>query len=172
MYDYRPPRKNRTAHLLVLLLMVLSLAAFLSSAWVRELAFIPQIVGLCLLVPAIQLTARYIAVQYLYRLRETEDGIDLEVYSYRGGDHMQLVCRVGQNEITDAAPLTEENKKPPHGTVRYNYCPDIHPVNALLLFVSNYDGECEVLLSPDDRIREVLTSVYGKNGEKEGEHNA
>ena len=39
--------------------------------------------------------------------------------------------------------LSEENKKPPQNLRRYNYCPDIRPQNALVLSITNRDGDCD-----------------------------
>ena len=160
MYDYRPPRSNYNAHLVVLWLFLLSAASFISSAFVPKFPALLQSLGLLLLVPAIQLIARYMAVSYLYRLHTLEDGTtDLEVFSYRGGDKMQLVCRVGLYEITGTAALGKENRRAPKGVHRYNYSPDLSPKDALVLSVTNGDGDCEILLCPDEKLQEILVAA-------------
>ena len=160
MYDYKPPRKNAAAKILCTSLFAAAAAAFVGSAFVPAYPFILQVIGLFLLVPFIQILGRYVVLRYLYRIRPYEDGsADLEVYTYRGGDRMQLVCRVALSEITAAAPLTKENKKPPHGLRRYNYCPDIGPVGALVLSVTNGDGDCEILFSPDETMANMLQNA-------------
>lgn len=173
MYDYRPPRQNAVARLLTLLLIALAAASFVTSAFVPSLAVIPQTIGLVLLIPAIQLMTRYIATRYLYRIRPYDDGnTDLEIYAYRGGAHMQLVCRVGLEEITAATPLSAQNAKPPHGIRRYNYSPDIRPQSALVLSITNSDGDCEVLLCPDETMTAILqapTSNLSPDAQAEAE---
>ncbi len=160
MYDCKPARKNATAKVLCVLLFMAAATAFAGSAFVPAYPFILQAVGLFLLVPFIQILARYVVLRYLYRVHPYEDGsADLEVYTYRGGDRMQLVCRVALSEITAAVPLTKENKKPPHGLRRYNYCPDIGPVGALVLSVTNGDGDCEILLTPDETMKDMLQNA-------------
>lgn len=162
MYDYKPPRRNATAKILCLLLFAASAVAFVGSAFVPAYPIILQSLGLLLLVPFIQIFGRYLVLRYLYRVRPYEDGsADLEIYTYRGGDRMQLVCRVALSEITAAVPLTRENKKPPHGVRRYNYCPDIGPTGALVLSVTNGDGDCEILLSPDEHMTALLQNASG-----------
>lgn len=157
MYEYKPVRSNATAKLAVLLCLAATAAAFVASAQVPKYPSVLQALGLCFLVPAIQITARYLILQYLYRVREGEDGgVDLEVFAYRGGARMQLVCRVGLSEITAAAPLVTANKKAPHGIRRYNYHPDMGPLGGLVLSVTNGDGDCEILLSPDEGLAEIL----------------
>lgn len=158
MYDYKPRRTNAKAKTAVLLCLAASLIAFVGGSMVPKYPSILQCIGLCLLVPVIQITARHLVLQHLYRLREREDGgVDLEIYTYRGGPRMQLVCRVGLCEITAAASLTEANARPPKGIRRYNYHPDLKPATGLVLSITNGDGECELLLSPDEYLTKVLS---------------
>ena len=157
IYECRPERQNHNAHLLTLLFFLLAAASFAASYFMPRYPAILQAAGLVLLIPAIQLVARYMAVRYLYRLRALDDGtVDLEIYTYRGGTQMQLVCRVGLWEITAAAPLGKENKKPPKGLHRYRYAPDLAPAKALVLSITNGDGDCEVLLSPDEKMTGII----------------
>lgn len=157
MYDYQPPRQNAIARLLAVALVALAAASFVVSSFVPKLAVIPQAVGLILLVPAIQIITRYVVTRYLYRICPYEDGnTDLDIYVYRGGARMQLVCRVGLEEITAAKPLSAENAKPPQGLRRYNYCPDICPQNALVLSITNRDGDCEIIFCPDEKMAALL----------------
>ena len=160
MYDYQPPRQNAIARLLALALIALAAASFVASAFLKTLAVIPQAVGLILMVPAIQIITRYVVTRYLYRICPYEDGnTDLDIYVYRGGARMQLVCRIGLEEITAAAPLSAQNAKPPHGLRRYNYCPDMRPQNALVLSITNRDGDCEIIFCPDEKMAELLQAA-------------
>ena len=160
MYEYKPERTNKTAKLAVLCCFAAAAIAFVGASLVPKYPSVLQCVGLCLLVPIVQITARYLILQYLYRVREREDGsVDLEIFAYRGGARMQLVCRVGLSEITAAAPLSEANKKAPHGIRRYNYHPDMGPQGGLVLSVTNGDGDCEILLSPDEGLSDILTQA-------------
>ena len=169
MYDYRPPRQNAKARYLVLGLFVAALVALFGSQFVPKFPFLLQVVGLSLFIPVIQLSTRYVFTSYLYRLHTHEQGdTDLEIYAYRGGARMQLVCRVGLSEITAAAPLTEANKKPPRRMRRYNYCMDISPRDALVLSITNGDGDCELLLCPDHVLREAFAS-HTEKAEEQGD---
>jgi hypothetical protein len=168
MYDYQPPRQNAIARLLTVTLFALAAACFVLSSFVPKLAVIPQAVGLILLVPAIQIVTRYVVTRYLYRICPYEDGnTDLDIYAYRGGARMQLVCRIGLEEITAAKPLSEENKKPPQNLRRYNYCPDIRPQNALVLSITNRDGDCEIVFCPDEKMAALLQSPVHAVAEQE-----
>ncbi len=157
-YEYRPVRQNYNAHLAVVGCLLLSVGCFVSSAFWPSFAVIPQTIGVAILIPAIQLVAKYLVVQYLYRVCVREDGgVDLEIFVYRGGAKMQLVCCVGLDEITAAVPLTKQSRRAAEGRKRYHYCMDLAPERALVLSVTNADGECEVLLAPDERMCELLT---------------
>ena len=162
MYDYRPPRQSPKAKSLALCLFCASVLCFVLSAQLPALSVLPQCVGLALLLPMIQIVARYIIQQYLYRLRPYEDGnVDFEVYSYRGGSRMQLVCRIGLEEITAVMPLAAAKEK--KAGPRYNYHPDLFPKEGVVVFLSNADGECSLLLSPDGHLTEVLTAAAQRN---------
>ena len=116
-YDCRPARQNYGAHLVVLTLFALSGVSFGLSATVSYPVLL-QVLGLIFILPAIQLIARYLATRYLYRLRTYEDGkADLEIFVYRGGAKMQLVCCVGLEEITAIAPLGKENARAAKGCI-------------------------------------------------------
>ena len=161
MYDYRPQRQSPKAKILSFGLLCAAILLFFLSAKMERFAFIPQCVGLALLLPMIQIVARYVILQYLYRLRPYEDGnVDFEVYSYRGGSRMQLVCRIGLEEITDVRPMgaAKGEKKP-----RYNYHPDMAPKTGVLVSVRNADGECELLLAPDAHLFEMLDNAARQN---------
>ncbi|MBQ3483382.1 MAG: hypothetical protein IJA78_04315 [Clostridia bacterium] len=160
MYDHRPQRQNATAKLAVLALLAAAAIALFGSTLTPKYPAILQAIGIALLIPIIQLSTRYLFTSYLYRLRPYDDGsTDLEIYSYRGGARMQLVCRVGLEEITALTPLTAANKKPPHGLRRYNYCMDIGPRDAQVLSVTNGDGDCEILLVPDKTLCDALAAA-------------
>ena len=160
MYDYLPPRQNAIARILTVTLIALAAASFIVSGFLPSLAVIPQAIGLILLIPAIQLITRYVVTRYLYRICPYEDGnTDLDIYAYRGGSRMQLVCRIGLEEITAIAPLSQGNAKPPRGLRRYNYCPDMRPQSALVLSITNGDGDCEIIFCPDEKMAELLQAA-------------
>lgn len=153
MYEYRPARQNVIARVLILGLLLLAVAFFILSAQLPQLAVPFQALGLVLLLPIIQLVTRYLVTRYLYRLVPYESGeVDFEVYSWRGGDRMQLVCRVGLEEITAVTPLSATNRRAPRGMRRYNYAPDMRPTAATVLSITNGDGACEVLICPDEKM--------------------
>ena len=158
MYEYRPPHRNVRARVLALALFLLAAAMFVTGALVPKYPVIFQAIGLFLLVPTIQIVTRYVITQYLYRYRPTDGGdADLEVYAYRGGSKMQLVCRVTLSEIKSAAPLNAENRRPPHAMRRYGYAVDMQPQDAVVLSVENADGACEILITPDEKMRSLLS---------------
>lgn len=159
-YDYRPTRQNYLAHSTVLLLFLFSGVFFGISGFMPGGSVMWQILGLALLLPAIQLIARYMASRYLYRLHTYEDGhVDLEIFLYRGGDRMQMVCCVELGEIVAAQPLTKENARAAKGVKRYGYAQDLRPSAATVLTLSNADGTCEILFCPDEYMHRVLTEA-------------
>ncbi len=159
-YDFEPTRQNYLVHSVVLLLFLFSGASFGVSGFVPVAAVVWQILGLVLLLPAIQLIARYMASRYLYRLHTYEDGnVDLEIFLYRGGSKMQMVCCVGLDEITAAQPLSKENACAAKGIRRYGYARDLRPSKATVLSISNADGVCEILFCPDEYMLRAIGSA-------------
>lgn len=164
MYDYKPPRGNSNAKMAALLCFLASVVAFVGAALVPKFPSVLQCIGLILLVPVIQITARYLILQYLYRLRAIDGGgVDFEVYAYRGGARMQLVCRIGLAEITAVKPLSEENRTAPSGLRRYNYHPDMRPRAGTVLSITNGDGDCEILIAPDAHLTAVFTRAAAQH---------
>jgi hypothetical protein len=163
MYDCRPIRQNYYAHIAVLFFFLSSGALFASSGFVAYGAVTMRCVALALLLPAIQLIAKYMSARYLYRIREYESGeVDLEIYVYRGGDKMQLVSCVKAEEIEKIAPLGMENRKAPKGQKRYGYTPDLSPAKATVLSVTNEEGACEILFCPDAGMLSLLHEIVAK----------
>ena len=160
-YDCRPTRQNYGAHLVVLTLFALAGVSFALSGRLAYPAIL-QALGLVFILPAVQLITRYLASRYLYRLHVDESGqAVLEIFVYRGGAKMQLVCCVGMEEITAISPLTKANARAPRGCKRYNYAQDLRPRMATVLSVRNADGECEVLLCPDEGLSRLLSERVG-----------
>ena len=160
MYEYRPPRQNVIARVLALGLFLLTVICFILSAQLSQWAILFQSSGLLLLLPVIQIVTRYLVLRHLYRLVPYESGeVDLEVYTWRGGDRMQLVARIGLDEITAVTPLCAANRRAPKGMRRYNYAPDIRPSHATVLSLTNGDGDCELLLCPDETLLNALKSA-------------
>lgn len=165
-YDCRPVRGNYGAHLVVVALFACSGVSFGLSGTVAYPVLL-QILGLCFILPAVQLIARYLASRYLYRLHVYEDGkAALEIFVYRGGAKMQLVCCVGMEEITALAPLSKQNARAPKGCKRYNYAQDLRPREATVLSVSNRDGTCEVLFCPDEGLLHLLAQRTAQKTEE------
>ena len=160
MYEYRPPRQNVIARVLALGLFLLTVICFILSAQLPQWAILFQSSGLLLLLPVIQIVTRYLVLRHLYRLVPYESGeVDLEVYTWRGGDRMQLVARIGLDEFTSVTPLCAANRRAPKGMRRYNYAPDIRPSHATVLSLTNGDGDCELLLCPDETLLNALKSA-------------
>ena len=159
-YDYVPKRNLGRPITVVILLTLGAVLSLAASFFMEQYSYIPQTVGFLLLLPAIQLSARFLFTRYLYRLRTREDGVvDFEIFTYRGGDRMQLVSRVGLDEITATAPLTSENKRADKGMDRFSFHPDMGASEGLVVSVRNCDGDCELLIAPDGHIAEVLAKA-------------
>ncbi|MBO7341573.1 MAG: hypothetical protein J6U87_02715 [Clostridia bacterium] len=155
-YDCRPVRQNYGAQLLCVALFACAGVSFVLGG-VMEHAILYQVLGLCFVLPAIQLIARYMASRYLYRLHVQEDGTaQLEIFVWRGGARMQMAFCVGMAQITAITPLGKKNARPPKGCRRHNFAQDLRPQRATVLSLSVQEGACEVLLCPDEGLLRLL----------------
>ena len=162
-YECIPKRRNYKAHGIVLALALAAVGCLIGSGFMPAYAVLVQTLAILLFVPAIYLAGKFLLMRYLYSVRTLDDGsVDLDIYMYRGGTKMQLVGRMGLAEITNVALLGKENRKPQKGLKRYSYCVDMTPDKAIVLSISNEDGECEVLLSFDETLAELLCTQAGR----------
>ena len=159
-YEYKPKRQNYKANGVVFALVLLAIACLIVAGFVPTYGVLVQSLAIILFVPAIYMTGKYLITRYLYRVRTLEDGsVDLDVYAYRGGSKMQLVGRVGLNEITHVARRDKENRRPAKGMERYSYCADILPEDVMVVSITNEDGDCEIVLAYDDTLYRLLGGV-------------
>lgn len=159
-YECKPKRRNHKAHGVVLALILAAVGCLIGAGFLPAYGVLVQTLAILLFVPAIYLAGKYLIMQYLYRVHTLEDGsVDLDVYLYRGGTKMQLVGRMGLVEITNVALLEKGNRRPAKGQKRYSYCMDMAPDKAIVLSISNEDGECEVLLSYDETLARLLSDA-------------
>ncbi len=156
-YEYKPGRQNYRAHGIVLALVLLAIGCLIAAGFVPLYSVLVQSLAIILFVPAIYITGKYLLTRYLYRVQTLEDGsVDLDVYAYRGGTKMQLVGRVGLWEITRVVKLDEKNRRPAKGVERYAYCADMSPNDAMVVSITNEDGDCEILLAYDETLYRIL----------------
>lgn len=156
-YEYKPQRQNYKAHGIVLALVLLAIGCLIVAGFMPAYGVLVQSLAIILFVPAIYVTGKYLVTRYLYRVRTLEDGsVDLDVYAYRGGTKMQLVGRVGLWEITRVEKLNDNNRRPVKGMERYSYSADIAPDDAMIVSITNEDGDCELLLAYDETLYRML----------------
>jgi len=138
--------------------------AFAAATVAPPTPYLWQCLGLLLLIPVTHLISRYFLLQYLYRLRSYEDGrVDFEVYAYRRGNRMQLVCRVALSEIVAVTSHGAKGADAATDAKRFSYLPDISPAGAVVLSVQNADGASEVAILPDEGMRRLLEEAVARN---------
>lgn len=148
MYEWIPKRTNQTARNLIFLLFGGAAALLLVTFAVPDVPFrwVFQIVAVGLFTAAVFLVTRYITKQFTYRLiKSDEGGTDFTVTeSASGGKRPITVCRIGTEEVVSVRLLDmadggeserfwNETKKK-RGKI-FDYCPDFHPVQSMLVTV-------------------------------------
>ena len=126
MYEYAPKFQKKKEKLLTALLLVLGLLVYFAS-------YIPgvlygalfQIAGICGLAAMILLFSLVIARNYVYTVKEDEDGsLDFIITEFYG-KRRTVVCRVSVASVCMAIPRTKETKaqfaSEKNGKRVYNY---------------------------------------------------
>lgn len=168
MYEYIPPRQNNKAIVISILLFFIGTAAFVAEAFLPEepwgfrvLEYVFIAIWGATWISLSGITSRYLVLKYLYRLRANEDhGMELEIFTYRRGNRMQLVYRARLSAIAAITPLGKENATPPAGVKRVRFVRDLSPTGAVVL--SCEDGDGEIVLTPDERMLQLMQEAIRK----------
>ena len=164
-YEYMPPPKNQWIKTLCMGLFFGALVLFGASG-LRDIMPTPwlfQFLAICMLTVSIMLMGRYLLRYYLYRVEETDGGVDFTVteITRRGGT---TVCRLGLHQLR-AVKVWNAESKPPRGKKIYNYCVDARPVDSRLLEFADRDEIIYIRFSPDEKMLEILENALRSSEE-------
>ncbi|MBQ9086766.1 MAG: hypothetical protein IJY47_06225 [Clostridia bacterium] len=175
MYQWIPPKNNKTAQKIILILLVGAAVLFGMTALLPDMAYrwAYQLIAIGLLTLSLFLVTRYITRSYLYRICEGEDGArDLEIVELTGnGKRQTVVCRIGLGGITQltlldlsdggkSETLLAEYKRDKKKI--FDYCVDLQPSKSCLLRCREGGEELTLRLEYDPILFEHLTPVAAK----------
>ena len=164
IYEGIARKTNQTARKLSALLLLGAAALMLVTMLFGGIPFrwVFQLLSVGLLIGTVFLVARYESKTYIYRLMESDGGVDLTVTEANAKGRGQVtVCRIGVAQILSCsvldvtegdtvkqtlAKLKKEKKK------RFDYCADLYPAKSILLLVEEGDEEIAIRLSFDERL--------------------
>ena len=157
------PSNNKAKHLFFALLI----SAVLVSALYVTLPQYKGIVGmiaLILIVAAIYVYNRYMALTYHYEVMIDSSGTPLLIIRHTIGKRESTLCRVELASIISVERQTAEERKrhtTPEGCVRYYYAPTLAPdITCLITLRSRYEY-AEITVEGSDEFIDLIAS-YAK----------
>ena len=141
-----------------------SFAALFSSNAFSKYTWVPQLIGMVLLVAAVTLYTKYLSAKYFYEIVFDTEGTPLFVVNQMIGKRMTTLCRIALYEIVriDGENSEEQkNHKTPGGVKRYNYSPTLMPDRVFRIYTSGRHERAEIIVEFTDEAA-IMLSEYAK----------
>lgn len=154
------PSNNKARHLFFALIIT----AVLVGALYVTLPQYKGVVGLaCMLiiVAAIYIYNRYMAIVYRYEVMIDSDGVPLLVVRHSVGKRESTLARVELSHITSVKKQSVKDRrehKTPEGCMRYAYLPTLAPEYTCLVTVRSRHEHAEITLEGNDQFIDLLQS--------------
>lgn len=164
MYDFIPPKSNKTADYTSAALLIISLIAmFLSRLPNLPYPWIMQLSALTMLAVALMLLGRFVFKRYQYSVTSGEDrGGDLLVTEVTRRTRV-TVCRISLSGIErvliaygSGKSAKKDIRKSSSGRKVFNYCADIRPAKYICVFAEECGEPLLIKLSYDEALLEIL----------------
>ena len=136
-----------------------SFAALFGSAAFSSYRWLPQLIGIVLLVASITLYTKYLSAKYFYEIVKDTEGTPLFVVNQLVGKRMTTLCRIAFYEIVKiSAESAEEmkNHKTPKGVKQYNYSPTLLPDRVYRIYTSGRHERAEIVVEVSDEVAKML----------------
>jgi hypothetical protein len=172
VYEYSPPKSNKKASGIILILFSLAAGLFLFTILFPNIPFkwAIQLISIVAFVAVIFIISRYVAKSFVYAITEADDGtLDPTVTEITNAGRTQItVCRIALSNIEEAYLLDRSN--PEHiekikslqksakadGRKSFNYCPDINPTELCIILVEECGEKFLIKISPDATLWKYL----------------
>ena len=168
VYEYSPPKSNKKASGIILILFSLAAGLFLFTLLFPSMPFrwAAQLISIAAFVAVIFIISRYVAKNFVYNVIKTDDGsLDFTVTEITNAGRTQItVCRIALSSIENAYLLnrsipedaskikTLKSQAKADGRKIFNYCPDVNPSEVCILLVDECDEKFLISLSPDSTL--------------------
>lgn len=171
VYEYTPPKSNKKAQGVIIILTSLAAGAFIFTLLFPSLPFRwgIQLITIMAFAAVIFIISRYMAKSFLYAVFQDADELDFTVTEITNGGRKQItVCRIGISNIEEAyridCSVSENAEKAKDiqkqaksdGRKAFNYCPDINPTEFCILLVEECGEKFILKLSYDAKLWEYL----------------
>ena len=174
IYEYSPPKSNKKASGIILILFSLAAGMFIFTLLFPEIPFrwAVQLISIVAFVAVIFIITRYVAKSFIYAIVKNDDRLDLTVTEITNAGRTKItVCRIALDNIEKSYLLdrsipehTEKIKSiqqsaKADGRKFFNYCPDINPTEVCILLVEECGEKFLLKLSPDATLWEYLNKT-------------
>ena len=171
IYEYEPPKNNKKATGVVIILFSLAAGLFLFTMLLNiPYEAILQLIAIFSLTGAVFVATRYLAKNFVYSVNQNDNpSPDLDIIEITNGGKKQItVCRISINNITEYYQInkTDKNstnteqaliKKAKQDRVKiFNYCPDINPLQYSIIIGEECGEKYLIKLTPDEKLCEYL----------------
>ena len=136
-----------------------SFAFLISANAFQKFVWVPQLIGMCLLVGAVVLYTRFLSSTYFYEIVKDTEGTPLFVVNQAIGRRITTLCRVALYEIVKIEGEGEEERKShktPLGVKKYNYVPTLLPKRTFRLYTSGRHERAEIVVEITDEAAAML----------------
>ena len=173
-YEYTPQKNFTRITGIMIILIALSAALFLTPIFFEQLPFkgVFQFLSVLCLVAVVYIIARYVAKTFVYSILRNDDGsLDLTVCELTNGNRRRTtVCRISLSGITETCLLYPEksedkirekelsaNARHEHRKC-FDYCHDMKASPVCIILTEECGEELFIKISPDEKLFEYLSS--------------
>ena len=154
VYEYSPPKSNKKASGIILILFSLAAGLFLFTLLFPNIPFkwAIQLISIVAFVAVIFIISRYVAKSFVYAIAEADDGtLDLTVSNI---EEAYLLDRSNPEHIEKIKSLQKSAKA--DGRKSFNYCPDINPTEFCIILVEECGEKFMLKTSPNSTLCKYL----------------
>ena len=137
----------------------LSFASLLAANAFTQYRWVPQLLGMVLLVAAVTLYTKFLSSRYYYEIVHDTEGTPLFVVNQQIGRRMTTLCRVGLDEIVKVESEGEAERKAhktPAGVRKYVYVPTFLPERTCRIYTSGRHERAEIIVEVSEEIAKLL----------------
>ena len=155
------PSNNKARHTFFIFLILAATAAAVYISPIQRFKGVIGTVCLVLIVAAIYVYNRYMAMKYYYDVMIDASGTPLFIIRSVMGKRESTLCRVELSSIISVKRFTRDEAKAhktPDGFVRYFYNPTLCPESVCIVTVSSRHEHAEITIEANDEFISVLSS--------------
>ena len=153
MYQHQPKRNNKTVPILLLIFALIAVALLFASVILKKWVGLLQLGAVIALVCEVALFLRYFRRSYVYVIRQTKDSAPDLVINELNGNECVTVCRLSLDSLLDIKKRSSSKKT--SGKI-YNYCADIAPANAYVLYFEECGEKYSIIMTPDEKMLSIF----------------